>query len=368
MKIAIMLRHLETQKGGIGTYTFNLLRSIFEIDTENEYILFYQHPVKSSVFANYSKIQEITIPSSSNLLWDQIAVPRRANELGIDLIFNPKLSVPIFSQCKNIFVMHGGDWFVFPQNYNLLDRIYHRIFAPLYFKKAVKVISVSKSATADILRAINVAPDKLITIYHGVADHFVPIHDIENLYRIKRKYELPDNFMLFVGQIYPMKNFGGILRAFSVLRAKTPCKLVVVGKPALKFKRELNLVSQLDLVKDVSLLGWVPDEDLPSIYNLADFLVFPSLYEGFGLPIIEAMACGCPVLTSNRGAPAEVAGDAAHLVDPTDIPSIADGMHELVMNAELRNRLKDKGFVRAQKFTWERSARKTINLFNSFNA
>lgn len=319
------------------------------------------------LYLNYPNVEEVCIKTRSNLFWDQIAVPLKAKEKNIDLIFNPKLSIPIFSSCKTVFVMHGGDWFAFPQNYTWPDRIYHNIFAPLYCKRSSAIISVSESATDDIVKHVKANPNKIKTIYHGVAEHFVPITDKAKLKSIKEKYRLPDDFTLFVGQIYPMKNFSRIIKAFSILTKKLSFKLIVVGKPALKYKKEIDLIPRLNLENDVSLIGWVPDEDLPALYNLATFLVFPSLYEGFGIPIIEAMRCGCPVLTSNRGAPAEVASDAALLVDPTDIYSIANGIYELIVNKELRETLIKKGFVRSKEFTWDSCARKTIALFESLS-
>lgn len=362
-----MLRHIKHQRGGIGTYTTNLLKNIFEIDKHNEYILLYKMKEPPMLYVNYPNIEEVCIPTGPKLYWDQIAVPIKAREKHLDLIFNPKLSVPIFSSCKKVFMMAGGDWFVFPHNYTWPDRIYHNIFASLYCKRANGIISISESATDDIVRHVNVNLNKIKTIYLGVGNHFRQIDDKAKLDGIKQKYDLPNDFMLFVGQIYPMKNFSGIIKAFSILTKKLPFKLIVVGKPALKYKKEIDLIPRLNLENDVSLIGWIPDEDLPALYNLSTFLVFPSLYEGFGIPIIEAMRCGCPVLTSNRGAPSEVAGDAALLVDPTDIDSIVNGMYELIVNKELRENLIKKGFVRSRKFTWDSCAKKTIALFESLN-
>jgi glycosyltransferase involved in cell wall biosynthesis len=363
MNIGIMLRHIESQRGGIGTYTVNLLRNLFPSDRENRYFLFYRNSAAIGRYDGHPNVREIVVNSRTNLTWDQIAVPRAAKEHKIDLIFNPKLSVPIFASCKVVFVMHGGDWFVFPENYRFWDRAYHKLSTPAYFRRADSIISVSNSASADIVRHTGVDPRKLVTIYHGVGEHFSPIEDDRRRGTLRQKYNLPEKYLLYVGQIYPMKNFSGILKAFSALRKTVPYKLVVVGKPALKFEKELKLIDTLGLQEDVIRIGWVADEDLPAIYGMATALVFPSLYEGFGIPIIEAMACGCPVLTSNRGATAEVAGDAALLVEPTEVASISEGMHRLIEDADLRERLIAKGLRRCRDFTWENCAKRTIALF-----
>ncbi len=167
-----MLRHIEHQRGGIGTYTVELLRHMFELDKENQYFLFYKNSTACGRYDKYPNVKEIIANSWTNLTWDQVAVPKMAREHKVDVIFNPKLSVPVFASCKVVFVMHGGDWFVFPENYTFWDRIYHKLSTPIYFKRADSIISVSNSASMDIIRSTRVDPNKLNTIYHGVGDTF----------------------------------------------------------------------------------------------------------------------------------------------------------------------------------------------------
>jgi len=363
MRIGIMMRHMEGQIGGVATYTLEVLKHMFEIDSLNEYVLFYKTPPRHQSFARFPNVEEIVVRFPTRILWDQVAIPIKIREKRIDILFNPKLTVPILTSCKSVFVRTGGDWYAFPQNYPLLDRIYFTLAAPIYLHKAAGIVSISNCCTEQLLHHTSLNPKKLFTIYPGVAERYCARHDEERLRFVKERYGLPDQFMLFVGKIYPMKNFTRILLAFHEARKRRSFKFVFVGKPFLKYKKELRIIDDLGLEKEVIQVGWVPDEDLPSFYQLATFLSFPSLYEGFGFPIIEAMASGCPVLTSDRGgATAEVAGGAALLVDPTNVNSIAEGMYQMISDETLRQGLREKGLKRARDFTWEDCSRRTLSL------
>jgi glycosyltransferase involved in cell wall biosynthesis len=363
MRIGVMLRHFKRQPGGVRTYTNNLLDHLVKLDKINQYVLIYDDKDSVGSYSAYPNVEEIVIKSPSKLTWDQIAMLSVVRNKHLDLIFNPKTSVPLFTNCKKVFVFHGGDWFTFPQNYGILDRFYHNIAAPIYCKKADAVISVSNSATEHITSALRVDPVKIRTVYHGVSGDFRPIEDERALETVRQQYRLPDDFILYVGQIYPMKNVGGIIRAFLKVREKLPHKLVLVGVPGPNSKSDLALINELQLQDDVILTGWIPDEHLPAMYNLADLFVFPSFYEGFGIPLLEAMACGCPIVTSNIDTPVEVVDDAAILVDPSDVNSISEGIYEGLTNQSLRQDLIQKGFKRVKNFGWEESAQDTLALF-----
>ncbi len=365
MRIGVMLRHLKHQRGGIGTYTRNLIEHLLYIDAKNQYYFMYRHEDLRGSYSRHPNVEEIVLGGSTKLTWDQISVPSIIKSLELDLVFNPKFSVPLFSSCKKVFILPGADWFVFPQNYEAIDRVYHRIVAPLYFQAADAIISISKDATKEVVARTGVNPKKIKTIYLGVSKSFRPINDQQWLESVKRKHELPNHFILFVGQIYPMKNVGRIIEAFSLLRDKIPHKLVLVGKPELKYGRDLAQIDKFNLQDRVILTGWVPDEDLAAIYNLADLLIFPSLYEGFGIPLLEAMACGCPVLTSNKSATQEVVGDAGYLVNPLDVEEIASGVLEVISNPKLQQAMIGKGHLRVKSFSWEKCARETLKLLEA---
>jgi glycosyltransferase involved in cell wall biosynthesis len=365
MKIGLMLRHLRTQPGGIGTYTASLVPRLLELDRTNDYFLLYRDEACRGSYSAYPNVTEIVIPGSSKLAWDQVAVPKAASQYGLDLVFNPKLSIPLCAKCRTVFVLHGADWFVFPQNYEPLDRLYHCVVAPIYVRRADAVISVSEDATRRILESLRMKREKIATIHSAVGERFRPIHDPERLAAVRKKYDLPERFLLYVGQIYPMKNVGGIIKAYARLREVIPHKLVIVGRPTRRSKSELALIDRYGLRGDVMVTGYVPDAEIPVFYNLAELFVFPSLYEGFGLPLLEAMACGCPIVTSAGGATEEVAGDAARLVNPRDPASIAEGIDDLLHDPAARSELVERGLQRAQRFTWERCAREVLQVLHS---
>jgi len=170
---------------------------------------------------------------------------------------------------------------------------------------------------------------------------------------------------LFVGGLAPLKNFGNLLRAYQKLDKKISINLVAVGFKRWKFESDLRLINELKLDGKVIFTGFVPDEDLPAIYSLAHQFILPSFYEGFGIPVLEAMACGCPVITSTTGCSSEVSGDAAVLIDPRDVDGIAEAMYKIAVDTDLRNKMVEKGLKRAKDFSWEKCARETLALFES---
>lgn len=366
MRIGLMLRHQGRQPGGTGTYTNMMVRHMLALDRRNEYLLLYDEASRLGSYPSYPNVRELVVPARSKLLWDQLVVPRVARREKLDVLFNLKLSVPLLAPCATAFVQHGADWFVMPQQYPLLDRWYFTTFAPLYWRKAARIVSVSKDAERRLAALMDRrTAAKLCTVYHGVDRRFRPDADPAALAAFRRKYSIDFPFVLYVGQIYRMKNVGNLIRAFAKLRDRVPHKLLIVGKPLVKAEEDLGLIGKLGVGDRVSHIGWVPDEDVPLFYDAADLFTFPSLYEGFGIPIIEAMASGCPVVTSTGGACPEVAGNAALLVDPLSVDAIAEGIHRGLTDEPLRAELRARGLARAREFTWERSAQQTIELLES---
>ena len=361
MKIGVMLRHLG-EKGGIAVYTENILEALLDLDGANEYVMLHKDPRLAGRHTGRANVRELVLRAPSRLLWDQVAVPRCVRREGLDLVFQPKLSIPLFASCRKVFVLHGAEQFAVPEIFPWHNRLYNRIMMPLYCRRADAVISTTETGSVDIVRLVGVDPSNIHVIYEAQHERFRPVPGAR-AEGVRAKYGLPDRYLLFVGGINPLKNFGNLLKAFARVKEKVPHHLVVAGFNRWGYERELELCRELGLQERVHSTGFVPDEDLPAIYTMADLLVFPSLYEGFGIPVLEAMACGCPVITSNTGCSPEVAGDAALLVNPREPDRIAGAIAELLQNESLRQELRKKGLKRAERFSWRKAARQTLALF-----
>jgi glycosyltransferase involved in cell wall biosynthesis len=289
-------------------------------------------------------------------------VPLALRRERVDVVFSTKHSIPLAAFAPRVFMLHGADWIAFPENYYAVDRLYHRVALPLYLKSAERVITISHDSARRILDYMPEVAPKLSVVHHGLPPGFAPVGDGARRAAMRARHGLPERFLLYVGQVYPHKNVGGILRALALLRDRIPHPLVMVGRPSLKAERDMRLVEQLGLGDRVRFTGWVADEDLPVLYSLADAFVFPSLYEGFGVPLLEAMACGCPVVTSTGGSCAEVVGEAGLCVDPADPAAIAGAVLRVVTEPGLARELGRRGVERARRFTWERTARATLSI------
>ncbi len=263
--------------------------------------------------------------------------------------------------------MHGMEWFIYPEVYKWFDVHYVKIALPLYSKKADRIIAVSNQVKKDILKYLKVESKKITVIHEGYNRVFRQITSNEITNTIKNKYKLPEEFILYVGDIFPSKNFGRLITAFNNLQKKINIPLVVVGRKRWKYEEDLKLIDKFNLTHKILFVGRIPQKDLVAFYNLAKTLVCPSLDEGFGLPIIEALACGCPVIASRTGALPEVGGHGAYYVDPYNINEIEEAMFEVLTNKVLRQSLIENGLEQAKKFSWENNVEQTIELFNEIS-
>lgn len=365
-KIGIMLRHYEQHEGGVKVYTQNLLPRLFSMDSKNTYVLMYQNSNLLGTYSAYPNVDEVVLSVPGKILWDQLAVPWIAKKKRLDLVFNPKFTIPFLCKAKKVFVLHGSDWFVNSEGYLWYDRWYFRTSVPLYCRYADAFISVSHAVKKDVVQFTGVDPDKVIPIYHGF-DHtrFHVMKDSALLERVRQKYQLPKQFILWVGQIYPTKNIGRLLHAFSQIKDKVPHQLVIAGEHLWGAKDALQSIRDLKIHDRILFTGWVSHDDLPVLYNLAELFVLPSLYEGFGIPLLEAMACGCPVLTSKTASPPEVMDGAAYLVDPLEVNEIAEGTLEMLSSLPRREEMIKRGLQRVKSFNWESCAEKTLAVLES---
>jgi glycosyltransferase involved in cell wall biosynthesis len=365
VKIGIMLRHMGQHGGGVLVYTHHLLREMLTLDTPHEFVLLYQEPswLGSYNNGNGGRVRELALGKAPTIMWDQWLVPQAEKKEKFDLIFNPKYSLPLLSTSRGVFVCHGLDWYVMPWGSKLMDRLNHRYLIPRYCQKADAIIAVSNTAKQHLIEYLGVEEERVHTIYLGVDEAFGRPVPPEKLEEVKHTYRLPDHFFLYCGQIYPPKNFGRLIQAYAQVGPELGISLVVAGGHTWLCEDEIALIEQLGISQWVLRLEWIDHETLPAFYALAEALVLPSLYEAFGLPLLEAMVSGCSIVTSDRYGTAELACDAAVLVDPEDVESIADGMRCVVSDQNLRQQLIGVGRERVKDFSWKKCAKETMTVF-----
>jgi glycosyltransferase involved in cell wall biosynthesis len=366
MKIGIMLRHYEQQEGGVKVYTKKLLPLLFSYGAQHEFVLIYQNPKLPGTYAQYKNVEEIAVGLPGTVTWDQLAVPWVAWKKRLDLIFNPKFTVPFFTKAKTMFVLHGSEWFVIPEHFLKHDQWYFNLFVPLYCRRSDAFVAVSNAVKADVVKHTGVDERKVFPIHNGFdPDIFQPVRDPARLRAVRDKYRLPERFILWCGQIESRKNIARLLRAFASIKDDVPHQLVLAGEQRWSTRAELQVMEDLQLRDRVYFPGWIQHGDLPAVYSLADLFAFPSLYEGFGIPLIEAMACGCPVVAADTCAAPEVLGGSGWLVDPLSVESIAAGMKKVLFDSELRAAMVAKGIERAKAFSWEQCAKQVLAVFDT---
>lgn len=372
MRIGIMLRSID-EKGGVGVYTRNIVEELLQLDSKNEYILFYASPSNLGLFAGHRNVAERWVKGTNKAAWDQVAIPRACRKEKVDVLFHPKFTVPLLAPCKTVMVVHGADWLVPEQAqfYTRWDVQYMRIMLPLYFKKCSAVISVSQETTDNFNRILKLPAGKVQTIYFAPARHFRRVTDPKELERVKVRYNLPDRFILTLTKRKGdnRKNLGQVFKAYACYheRASQPYKLVVGGKDCHLFREEYALPMD-GYGRDILFPDWIEQSDLPAVYSLAGLYLYPSNLEAFPIPLTEAMACGTPILTSNVNGLKEIAGDAAVLMDPSDTGSIADGIAKILTDPQLGESLSQKGLERSALFTWDQCATNTLALLEKVAA
>ncbi|MCO6451612.1 MAG: glycosyltransferase family 4 protein [Caldilineales bacterium] len=285
----------------------------------------------------------------------------------VDIFHATDHLLPNLQRTKAVFSLGDVTFLSHPQAHSRLNRMFLRLMMPRFLSNAYAIIAISQNTLAEMKRYYEVGLDNATVVHLGVSKRFKPIDDPATLTDVRKRYALPLDFILYVGTIEPRKNIARLIEAYANLNNQTT-KLVIAGKRGWLYDDVFQLVQSHGLENDVLFPGYISDEDLPAIFSAATLFVFPSLYEGFGLPVLEAMACGVPVITSNVSSLPEVAGDAAILIDPYDIQSIRDAMQSLMDNPTKRSELSAKGLRNAAEFTWERTARQTLDIYRQLGS
>lgn len=366
MRIGVMLRHYDQHQGGVRVYTRRLLEAMFGLERRHEFVLLYRSPALLGTYAGVPGVEEVALPAGSVLTWDQFAVPSAVRRLGLDLLFNPKYSIPLRAGCPAVWVCHGLDWYVMPWASRRVDRLSHRFLVPRYAARAAAIIAVSEITRRHVMEYLRVPPERVATVYSGVDDVFRRPVDAAVADTVRRKYALPPRYLLYAGAIYPPKNFTRLVRAYARVGPERGLPLVVAGgENRFLSERELREPEALGIERWVHRPGWVPQEDLAAVYAMAEALLLPSLFESCGLPVLEAMAAGCPVVTADRYGTKELAEHAAVLVDPESVDGIAEGIRRVLDDAPLRAQLIAAGRERSRDFTWGRCAAETLRVLEA---
>jgi glycosyltransferase involved in cell wall biosynthesis len=297
-------------------------------------------------------------------IWMQLLLPAIIGRLDPAVCQFSNSLAPLACPRPHVVIIYDMSLFLHPGTQTAATHLAVRTLLPRIARRADALLTVSESARRDIVEVLRVDPAKVHVISSAPAPMFRPVEDGEALDRVRRKYDLGDPYVLAVGTIEPRKNLTRLIDAYRILAARGRAeRLVIAGQLGWKYGGFLRRLEQSGLHDRVRLLGYVPDEDLPALYTLARALAFPSLYEGFGLPVVEAMACGTPVVTSNRSAMLEVAQGAALLVDPMSAEDIAGGIDRVLRDESLRDALRASGLARAASYTWPCVARRTLAVY-----
>lgn len=374
MKIGVDARVIK-QYPGLGRYCINVLKGLSDIDTDNEYIVFTLTPEKLDFLHAHKnfRIVQTEYPVLSYKTF--YAFSRFINKYGPQIFLSTFQVAPLHVLCPMVIVLHDMMDLMYKDaftHHNIFIRTglkhFFKYAIPKSVNKASAIITVSESTKRDLLSYFGMNEKKVTAILEGVEDNFKPVTDREILLKVKDQYKLPDRFVLYLGSIKPYKNLHGVLEAFSKLSGiglQNNIKLLIGGLKHFSIDRINAAIEKLGIRDRVQHIGFIAEKDLPAVYSLAEVFLFPSIWEGFGLPVLEAMRCGAPVITSNTSSLPEVVGDAGIQVDPYNIVEIAYNLKKLLQDPELRRCLSDKGIERAKTFSWKKAAEETLEVLSA---
>lgn len=367
MRIAIDAHAVGTGLGGNESYATNLIEALAEIDSVNEYTLYVTRQDAVRRFANRwaNFIVRQTRPHTP-LIRIPLTLSAELRKNPVDVL-HVQFTAPPFAPCPVVVSIHDLSFEHLPETFNRRSRAQLRLTVRRTARKASHILALSEHAKADIVATYGIPPARVTTIPLAAGDRFRPITDERELQRVRHTYGIAGDYILTVGSIQPRKNLGRLISAYARLRKRAPSgeypKLVIVGRQAWLFGETLRAIRESGFSDSIILTGYVPDDDLPAIYSGARCFVYPSFFEGFGLPPLEAMKCGVPVIAGNRTSLVEVVGDAGVLVDPLDPDAIAAGLSQVLNDPGLREELSVKGLNRSHLFKWRDTAKRTLEVY-----
>jgi glycosyltransferase involved in cell wall biosynthesis len=367
LRVAIDAHSVGTGLGGNESYATNLIEALAEIDQENRYTLYVTRREAIEHFSNRWPNFDVraTLPHTP-LIRIPLILSAELRRNPVDVL-HVQFTAPPLSPCPVVVSIHDLSFEPLPQTFKWRSRKQLRITVRRSAREASQVIALSEHARKDIIETYNIPPERVTAIPLAAAAHFRPIRNDEELQRLRQTYGIEGEYILSVGAIQPRKNLSRLVAAYSRLRRAKPegnlPKLVLAGKCAWLYEETLRTIKALQVSDSVLLTGYVPESDLPVLYSGALCFVYPSYFEGFGLPPLEAMKCGVPVIVGNRTSLPEVVGDAGILVDPFNADAIAGAMDNLISDSNLRAELSIRGLARANLFDWRETALQTLTVY-----
>lgn len=367
-------RLFRKKKHGMDMVALELIRNLQKIDTENQYFIYVAPDVDSSCLTETDNFRIRVIGGNFYPVWEQFTLPKAAKADGCQLLHCTSNTAPLFCSIPLVVTLH--DIIYMEKNfwqlirgkgtaYQKFGNVYRRLVVPRILALSQRIITVSNFEKQRIADFFSLGNSKLIAIYNGVGQHFRPITDESELRRVKQKYQLPDRFFFHLGNTDPKKNTRGVLKAYAdFLRAsKESIPMVMLDYASNELQKLLNEIDEPSLLQSIHLTGYVVNTDLPAIYSQCDIFLYPSLRESFGIPILEAMACGTPVISSATSCMPEISGGAALLVNPFNTNEITDAMLKLHTDKKLADGFIQKGLLQASKFSWHQMAVDVLKLY-----
>ena len=380
MKIGIEGQRLfRTKKHGMDMVALELIKELQLIDKENQYYIYISPDEDNKCLIETENFKIRLIEGGFYPKWEQISLPKAAKADHVDLLHCTSntaplsINIPLVLTLHDIIYMEKSYMQILKgsgTSYQKFGNLYRRFVVPKIIKNSKKIITVSEFEKRRIADFFKLDGKKLKAVYNGVSTHFKKITDNEELIRVKEKYKLPDKFFFFLGNTDPKKNTKGVLQALSLFyKGNTEgYKLVMLDYEKAELDKLIAEIGDSSLSDHIHLTGYVINTDLPAIYNLCSIFLYPSLRESFGIPMLEAMACGVPVITSNTSSMPEIADEAALIIDPFKPEDITDGIIKILSNEKFKSELIEKGFKQAARFTWKSMAEKVLNIYKEINS
>lgn len=367
MRIGIDATSIPAKRVGAGNYIYNLVNALAEIDDKNQYFIFINFSLKDDwkIEKNNFDFVNLSFPSRSlRLLWEQSGLPLLARKLELDILHSPHYTMPILKPCKSVVTFCDMTFELFPELHEFSKRLIFPLMMRWSANHAEQLIAISESTRQDVIRILGVKPDRIIAIPLAASSDYGVI-GAERVKEVCDRYKLTSGkYIYYVGALEPRKNVPLLIEAYAKLADRFPdIPLAIAGKKGWMYDEIFAKVKNYNLEERVRFLGYVPEQDLIGLYNGTRVFVYPSLYEGFGLPVLEAMQCGAPVITTNVSSMPEVAGDVALLVAPDDVEGLSQALQRVLSDDRLAQDLSRLGLTRSANFSWKNCAQETLQVY-----